>query len=98
MRTLIALVAGVLLVSGCTAGPTSSAGGAAATGRPPADAPELEVTVVADGLQHPWDVVEAPDGTVLFDERGGGLTAVPVGERPHEVEADFGDLFARGET
>ena len=33
-------------------------------------------TVVADGLDHPWDVAQASDGTLLVDERPGGFTAV----------------------
>ncbi len=64
----------------------------------PDGAPRLEVTVLADGLDHPWDVVQAPDGTLLVDERSGGLTAVRVGGGRQEVSADLGDLFATGET
>jgi glucose/arabinose dehydrogenase len=59
--------------------------------------PRLEVSVVADGLDHPWDVVQAPDGTLLVDERAGGFTAVLPGS-VREVRADFADLFADGET
>ncbi len=60
--------------------------------------PGLDVAVVADGLDHPWDVAQAPDGTLLVDERAGGLTAVLPDGAVREVRADFGDLFARGET
>ena len=50
-------------------------------------APALEVEVVADGLDHPWDVAQAPDGTLLVDERAGGFTAVlPDGTRRSEVD------------
>ena len=56
-------------------------------------------SVVADGLDHPWDVAQAPDGTLLVDERAGGFTAVLPGRHGRRrCEADFGDLFARGET
>ena len=41
---------------------------------------------------------QAPDGTLLVDERGGGLTAVLPDGSVREVRADFGDLFAQGET
>jgi glucose/arabinose dehydrogenase len=51
-----------------------------------------------DGLDHAWDVVQAPDGTLLIDERSGGFTAVLPDGTAREVAADFGDLFARGET
>ena len=64
----------------------------------PVEAPSLQVDVLADDLDHPWDVVQAPDGTLLVDERGGGLTAVRSGGGSLEVAADFGDLFADGET
>ncbi|WP_233496149.1 sorbosone dehydrogenase family protein [Geodermatophilus sp. TF02-6] len=60
--------------------------------------PTLDVTVIADGLDHPWDVAQAPDGTLLLDERDGGLTAVLPDGTVQEVAADFADLFATGET
>jgi glucose/arabinose dehydrogenase len=72
---------------------------AASAGTPPSTgAPALDVAVVADGLDHPWDVVQAPDGTLLVDERAGGFTAVLPDGGVRAVDADFSDLFARGET
>jgi aldose sugar dehydrogenase len=110
MRLLAGLATVSLLVCGCSdttaseppappgappAGSVSVAGPSPASA--PAPAPALDVAVVADGLDHPWDVVQAPDGTLLVDERAGGFTAVlPGGVR--EVAADMGDLFAAGET
>jgi glucose/arabinose dehydrogenase len=64
----------------------------------PTGAPALDVAVVADGLDHPWDVAQAPDGTLLVDERGGGLSAVLPDGEVQQVDAGFDDLFARGET
>ncbi|MGY1837846.1 MULTISPECIES: PQQ-dependent sugar dehydrogenase [unclassified Modestobacter] len=106
------LLAGLLALAGCSSSPAAPGeeSGAAAPGAQPGtgapdDAadpttgvPALDVAVVADGLDHPWDVAQAPDGTLLLDERSGGLTAVlPDGEvRP--LDADFDDLFAVGET
>jgi len=90
------MVAALLLAVGCTASPSSSSRAAQAS--TPTGAPSLEVAVVADGLDHPWDVAQAPDGTLLVDERAGGLTAVLPNGTVQEVQADFGDLFARGET
>jgi glucose/arabinose dehydrogenase len=91
------MAAVLLLLTGCT---DTAAGGpsAAGTSSPPSGAPALDVQVVADGLDHPWDVARAPDGTLLVDERAGGFTAVLPDGAAHEVRADFSDLFARGET
>ena len=89
------------LLAGCTAGGSAAApegGSSPAPTTAPDEAPALEVTVLAEGLDHPWDVVQAPDGTLLVDERAGGLTAVRAGGGRQEVAADFGDLFAEGET
>jgi glucose/arabinose dehydrogenase len=101
---LVAAVAGALLLSGCSDAPGRQ-GDEAATDVPDAgqpssatDVPALDVEVVADGLDHPWDVAQAPDGTLLFDERGGGLTAVLADGTVRGLDASFDDLFATGET
>ena len=65
---------------------------------PPAEFPALSVTTVADGLDHPWDVVVGPDGTILTGERSGRFVAVRPDGSQLEVAADLGDLFASGET
>jgi aldose sugar dehydrogenase len=93
--------AAVLLLPACAGGDGFAAprgGTSPAPTTAPDEAPRLEVSVLAEGFDHPWDVVQAPDGTLLVDERGGGLTAVRVGGGRQEVSADFGDLFATGET
>ncbi len=66
--------------------------------RPDERLPELVVEVLAEGLSNPWDLAQAPDGTIIFDQRGGGLSAYFSDGSLRSVEADFGDLFARGET
>ena len=91
-----AVLTGLVLLAGCSAGSSSGAADAAASA--PADAPALDVEVVLDGLDHPWDVAQAPDGTLLLDERAGGFTAVLPDGTAQEVTADFGDLWAEGET
>jgi aldose sugar dehydrogenase len=95
-------VAAMLVFVGCSAAPGEQ-GESAATDVPddagPAGAvPALAVEVLADGLDHPWDVARAPDGTLLVDERSGGLTAVLPDGTVRELDADFDDLFADGET
>ena len=107
MRTATGLIAVALLLAGCSGAPAGSSAtprtsvpppptGSSAAG--PAEVPALDVEVVVDGLDHPWDVVQAPDGTVLVDERAGGFTAVLPDGTVREVRADLGDLFANGET
>jgi aldose sugar dehydrogenase len=102
MRSLPGLIAVTVLVAGCTSSASSSSPGTSASPAErtstPSGAPALEVTVVADGLDHPWDVAQASDGTLLVDERPGGFTAVLPDGTVQQVEADFDDLFARGET
>jgi glucose/arabinose dehydrogenase len=102
MRTLAALVVIALLLTGCTdaavTDPPASPGAPPSGSASPAGAPALHVAVVADGLDHPWDVVQAPDGTLLIDERSGGFTAVLPDDAVRQVRADLDDLFARGET
>lgn len=89
------LLTGALL-GGCSDEDGSDAARAATS--PPEDAPSLRVETVLDGLDHPWDVAQAPDGTLLLDERGGGFTAVLPDGSSQPVEADLDDLFAMGET
>jgi aldose sugar dehydrogenase len=105
MRIIAGLIASALLLTACTTARTLEpaepppAPPAASPGPPSsAGVPALDVAVVVDGLDHAWDVVQAPDGTLLVDERPGGFTAVLPDGSVREVDADFGDLFARGET
>ncbi|MGY1744507.1 PQQ-dependent sugar dehydrogenase [Blastococcus sp. SYSU D00695] len=79
-------------------GTACSGGGGPAPDGPGPGAPALTVEVVLDGLDHPWDVAQAPDGTLLVDERSGGFTAVRPDGAVVELEADLDDLYARGET
>jgi aldose sugar dehydrogenase len=90
------------------AAPTRTTASAPSTSQPPPAPPEpdpaseprpaLDVAVIAEGLDHPWDVARAPDGTLLLDERPGGLTAVLPDGTVQELAAPFGDLFVEGET
>ncbi len=92
-RPLSLLLCAALLTA-CSADDTADAPAA----DPPEGAPALEVSVVLDGLDHPWDVAQAPDGTLLVDEREGGFTAVRPDGEVVEVAADLDDLYAQGET
>src|SRR3954453_2371325 len=93
-RFVLAGLMAAALLSACTSAPAATA----PTSHEPSGPPALDVSVVLDGLDHPWDVAQAPDGTLLVDERSGGLRAVRPDGDVREVRSDFGDLFARGET
>lgn len=60
--------------------------------------PELDVTVEVDGLAKPWDVVRAPDGTLLTGERSGRFVVKHPDGEVADVAADLRDLYAQGET
>jgi aldose sugar dehydrogenase len=94
LRLLAPLLA-VGLIAACS---SDGGSGRSAAGNPPSGTPGLEIAVLADGLDHPWDVVQAPDETLLVSERPGNLTAIRSGGAQQEVSADLGDLFADGET
>lgn len=103
--TLLALAA-TLGLAACGAEPASVSGGGAGTApaavTTPArtEVPELRVTTVAAGFDHPWDLGFLPDGRVLVTERGGALTLLSGatgGATATPVAADLGDLLDRGE-
>ncbi|MHC6212539.1 PQQ-dependent sugar dehydrogenase [Rhodococcus ruber] len=60
--------------------------------------PRVAVSTVVDGLDHPWDVVQAPDGTLLTGERSGRFVVRRPDGRVEELRADLSDLYAVGET
>ncbi|WP_307851697.1 PQQ-dependent sugar dehydrogenase [Williamsia sp. CHRR-6] len=55
------------------------------------------MTTLISDLDHPWDVVIDPAGTIVTDERGGRIMARFADGRVAQVRADLPDLQARGE-
>ncbi|HWM57893.1 MAG TPA: PQQ-dependent sugar dehydrogenase [Pseudonocardia sp.] len=105
-------LAALLGLAGCSSSPvepTSVAGGGAGTApaagtaaAPPArtGTPELQVTVVAEGLEHVWDIGFLPEGQVLLTERRGRLSLLSgtgPGATVRPVRAELSDVYARGE-
>ena len=68
-------------------------------GQPATQGPVVEVETVADGLTIPWDVVRDPEGVIVTGERGSGtLYAIRGSGERTVVDADFGELYDRGES
>ena len=65
------------------------------SGEPP---PDLQVSTLVSGLSIPWDLAFTPDGTMLFTQRAGVLSSRLADGTVQTIDAEFGDLFASGET
>lgn len=89
-RTLA--LAGAVILAG-TLLPATAAAEPAATARP-----SFTVTTMASGLSIPWDLAQAPDGMLIFNERGGGLFVRRTNGTVAALSADFSDLYTNGET
>ena len=61
-------------------------------------APEPTVVAFVSGLSVPWGMTFAPDGTMLFTERGGRLSSRLADGTVQPVSADFDDLLVSGEA
>lgn len=62
-----------------------------------ANDPNLSVSVFMSDLDIAWDVAFTPDQTMLVNQRSGGIKARLSNGTIKDVEADFSDLYARGE-
>ncbi len=98
---------GVAACSGGSSGlgevpPGPSATGTASSPSTPtrATTPRLEVEVVAEGLEHGWDIGFLPDGRLLVTERPARIVVVAgtsAGSRVTPVRADLSDVMVQGE-
>lgn len=57
--------------------------------------PTLTSTELIAGLSHPWDVAFLPDGSMIFNERGGEISHLVDGKKV--VIANISDVYAVGE-
>lgn len=58
--------------------------------------PALSTSVLADGLDHPWDTAMLSDGTILFTERAGTIKA-RISDGSIRLLSQPDDVRARGE-
>jgi aldose sugar dehydrogenase len=62
-----------------------------------ATVPTLSVSTVLGGLQVPWGLAFAPDGTMLVTQRPGVITVRLADGTSRNLQADLGDLFVGSE-
>lgn len=93
----VSLLAAVSLLLGACAGDSNQSPPPRSSAAAP-DLPAVDVSTELDGLDHPWDVVTAPDGTIVTGERPGRFVAKHPDGRVAEVRADLSDLFVGSET
>lgn len=66
----------------------------------PSATPEIKVDVVAEGLEHVWDIGFLPAGGALITERPARISLLPStkpGTRAVPISADLGDVYVAGE-
>ncbi len=63
-----------------------------------ANSPLLQVETLVSGLTRPWDIAFTPDRTMLFTQKSGVLSSWLANGTAQTIDADFNDLYARGET
>lgn len=61
-------------------------------------APSVSVTPVMTGLQIPWGIAFAPDGTMVVTERPGRIRVRLTNGTTRQLSANLGDLRTQGET
>ncbi|MGI6874492.1 PQQ-dependent sugar dehydrogenase [Amycolatopsis sp. 3B14] len=100
MRRIGAVLLAVLAVTACSSSPAQDLPSTPTTVAAPTTVSgqslALKVDVVTGGLQHGWDVGFLPGGSILVTQRPGRLALVR-GTAVTQVQADFSDVWARGE-
>ncbi len=61
------------------------------------ETPDYRLTVLAEGLEHPWSMAFLPDGDLLVTEREGRLRIIRDGVLDPEPIAGVPPVFARGQ-
>lgn len=110
---LVAATATVLTAAACAADPGGAPTATATTTATPGagvtddatvsgadEVPALDIEVIADGLEHPWEIAFLDGGGALVTERPGRivhLETLEPGTAVRRVDASLGDVYARGE-
>ncbi|MGE0732783.1 MAG: sorbosone dehydrogenase family protein [Acidimicrobiia bacterium] len=63
-----------------------------------AGTPTLSVTPLVSGLDNVWEIAFAPEGAMLYTEKGGRLSVRLPDGTVRQLAADFGDLLVSSET
>ncbi|HEV2770342.1 MAG TPA: PQQ-dependent sugar dehydrogenase [Solirubrobacteraceae bacterium] len=107
LPVLLALLL-AMLVAGCgdeggASPPTEGSDQTATTGESPADEGRVraqggpEVSVIAEGMEIPWDVTFLPDGAALVTERPGRVRRIDAQGRLRDEPVARVEVSARGE-
>lgn len=64
---------------------------------PPTGETKVEITKIADGLEHPWSLAFLPDGRMLVTERPGRLRYLSANGKASEPIAGVPEVFAQGQ-
>ena len=102
-RLSLTLIVTAVLATACTdsapeSKPTTTPS-ASSTTSAPANTPKLDVSTIADGLEHPWDIAVLPSGELLFTERDRERVSILTadGKRRTVLESPTG-MWHGGET
>src|SRR5665811_788349 len=102
-RLSLALIVTAVLATACTdsnqdSTPTAT-DTASSNSSAPANTPKLDVSTLADGLEHPWDIAVLPTGELLFTERDRERVSILAadGKRRTVLESPTG-MWHGGET
>ncbi len=91
------LVATVLGVGASYAAATGPAKAEPLISRDAEKTTDVQMTTIADGLEHPWGMAWLPDGNILITERDGRLLLLPAGAGDRQVISGTPDVFASGQ-
>lgn len=91
------LLPSALLLAACNGASAGEAAAVHAQARA-VETPELRVTTLAEGLDHPWDLAFLPGGAMLVTERSGQLRRIAADGAVGEPIAGVPDVFVENQS